>query len=87
MVFSAIIKRRVILNSSERKKNAIKRVNEFLTSTLDFKDPGFIQSNKFNETTKKDDLADSFLMAFVWNEWRKNAIIDYSIVNYKTEVS
>lgn len=46
----------------ERKKNAIKRVNEFLTSTLDFKDPGFIQSNKFNETTKKDDLADCLCM-------------------------
>ena len=51
----------------ERGKNAIKRVNEFLTNTLDFKDPGFIQTNKFNASTKKDDLADCLCMCLDYN--------------------
>lgn len=39
-------------------------------------------SNVFRDSRKKDDLADSFLLAFVWNEWRKNAIMDKSERKY-----
>jgi len=55
-------------NYRVKKNNAISLVESLLHK---------IQVNgndAFRKAKKKDDLADSFLLAYVWNEWRLNAI-------------
>lgn len=53
-----------------KKKSCVKLVEKLLFQVNGCTDV-------FQKSKKKDDLADSFLLAFVWNEWRKNAIIDH----------
>lgn len=58
-------------NYRGKKASSVKLVDRLL-GTVELK----VDCNIFKNSKKKDDLADSFLLAFVWNEWRKNAIID-----------
>lgn len=58
-------------NYRAKKSSSVKLVQKLLDST-EFKG----SSGVFHNSSKKDDLADCFLLAYVWNEWRMNAISD-----------
>jgi hypothetical protein len=55
-------------NYRVKKNNAITLV-ETLMNKIDLNG-----IDTFKKSKKKDDLADSFLLAYVWNEWRQNAL-------------
>jgi hypothetical protein len=65
---------------SKKKRDAIRLVNEFLSSPNPPVLVGDTLCKYYQEQDKQDDLADSLLQAVAYYQWRRNAAMQWSSV-------